>query len=155
MTRPTTHTFCKDKKGRRCTVAIRQTTNLTDDNIPLFNIAVATTSKGDNFSRKIGKAIAYGRLDKAELRDDVNDFIDGVYYWVLRDDVIDFLTYHFDISTNRATLMIDKDLLHLPPPENITRYHIKELEATTMPAHSLPPASTTFIIEDNSQKMPF
>ena len=112
MTKPTTHTFCKDKKGRRCTVAIRQATSLyTKDTV--FNVAVALTSKGDNFSRKIGKSIAYGRLDKA---DSVEYFVGGVEYCLDRQYVINFLTSEFDISENRAILMIDKDLLYLPPP---------------------------------------
>lgn len=112
MTRPTTHTFCKDKKGRRCTIAIRES------DVPnLFNVAVSRTSPQDNFSRSIGRRIAYGRLNKADnLREDDSNLIDNVFYYMNREDVLWYLTTDYDISEKRATLMIDKDLLRLPPP---------------------------------------
>ncbi len=136
MTKPTTHTFCKDKKGRRCTVAIRQAKKTWDEGStngrPMFHVAVAVTSEKDNFSRKIGRSIVYGRLDK----DHSTSFTDGVTAYLFREEVIELLTTNFDISEKRAILMIDKDLLHLPPPgtafsralERDAKYSFKKLE---------------------------
>lgn len=112
MTKPTTHTFCRDKKGRRCTVAIRQATNFLSDGEPLFNVAVSVTAKKDNFSRKIGRSIVYGRLDAVTDKRSPDNVIPSLF----RDEVISYLMDRFDISEKRAILMIDKDLLYLPPP---------------------------------------
>lgn len=156
MTKPTTHTFCKDKKGRRCTVAIRQAENTWDDGStdgrPMFNVAVAVTSKKDNFSRKIGRSIVYGRLGKYNS----TSFTDGVTAYLFREEVIELLTTNFDISEKRAILMLDKDLLHLPPPgtafsralEREAKYSFKKLEPGTVATSSI---GNLFLIEEDKE----
>jgi hypothetical protein len=132
----------------------------------MFHVAVAVTSKKDNFSRKIGRSITYGRLDK----DHSTSFTDGVTPYLFREEVIALLTTEFDISGKRAVLMLDKDLLHLPPPgtafsralEREERHSFKNLESGTIPNSILPKTELithSFVIEedqkDNVQNFPF
>lgn len=148
MTKPTTHTFCKDKKGRRCTVAIRLQ-EVGDIGYPnIFEVAVAVTSKSDNFSRKIGRDIVYGRLNAAE-----NGRF-GKTSWVIgdlkREQLLAFLTENFDISRGRATLMIDKDILRLSPPSTVFS---RALERGTFVVSSID--DPLIFEEDRTQEIPF
>lgn len=131
MIRPTTHTFCKDKKGRRCTVAIRQ-----DKEIPnYYNVAVAVTAKEDNFSRNIGKKIVYGRLDYADNKGFLpsgvicNYSIEACKY---------FLLNNFELTEKRIDMMLNKDLA-------VHHHHRDSLIATTAPSHSIAECELTTV----------